>query len=131
MQLHHKKLLVALDILTALSKLKTGQTKPLKEIIKEKGLATAYAEQVAFLLKNAQIIIATRGAYGGYCLKDKPTAINLWKINEALRTAKKGATKPHSKNQKLIAIENQITEQTKAQLQKISLDCFLNEKSGA
>jgi Rrf2 family transcriptional regulator, cysteine metabolism repressor len=54
----------------------------LAEVAAEEGLPRAYLEQLAIPLREAGIVVSTRGARGGYALARRPGAVTL---AEALR----------------------------------------------
>src|SRR5699024_12835049 len=56
----------------------------LKSIAEEKDLSAHYLEQLAAPLRNAGLIKSIRGAYGGYILNDKPSAISAGDIIRVL-----------------------------------------------
>jgi len=56
----------------------------LKSIAEEKDLSAHYLEQLAAPLRNAGLIKSVRGAYGGYVLNDKPSAISAGDIIRVL-----------------------------------------------
>ena len=56
----------------------------LKSIAEEKNLSAHYLEQIAAPLRNAGLVRSVRGAYGGYTLVDKPSAITAGDIIRVL-----------------------------------------------
>ena len=56
----------------------------LKQIAENQDISDNYLSQLIIPLKSAGLIIASRGAHGGYILAREPGAINLREIVEAL-----------------------------------------------
>lgn len=56
----------------------------LKTIAQKEKISQKYLEQLLPLLKNAGLVLSTRGANGGYSLANPPQKINLLSIIEAL-----------------------------------------------
>lgn len=56
----------------------------LKSIAEEHNLSVHYLEQLAASLRNAELIKSIRGAYGGYYLARKPSAITAGDIIRVL-----------------------------------------------
>lgn len=52
----------------------------LREISKREGLSLKYLSQIILILKNANLVVATRGAQGGYQLARPPRAITALEI---------------------------------------------------
>lgn len=56
----------------------------LKEIASRQAISLKYLEQIAMLLKDAEIVTSVRGPAGGYKLSRAPNELNLLEIVEAL-----------------------------------------------
>ena len=56
----------------------------LTEIAAVEDLPRAYLEQLAFVLRDAGLVLSTRGAHGGYRLARPPEAITMSEILRAL-----------------------------------------------
>lgn len=56
----------------------------LKQIAENQDISDNYLSQLIIPLKSAGLIIASRGAHGGYILAREPNAINLREIVETL-----------------------------------------------
>src|SRR4051794_33716068 len=62
----------------------TGKPASLAEIAAEEDLPRAYLEQLAFVLRDAGLVVSTRGAHGGYALARPPAAIPMSEVLRAL-----------------------------------------------
>ena len=56
----------------------------LAEIAAAEDMPRAYLEQLAFVLRDAGLVVSTRGAHGGYHLSRPPAAINMSEVLRAL-----------------------------------------------
>lgn len=56
----------------------------LAEIAAVEDMPRAYLEQLAFVLRDAGLVVSTRGAHGGYELARSPEAIHMSEILRAL-----------------------------------------------
>ena len=56
----------------------------LSEIAAAEDMPRAYLEQLAFVLRDAGLVVSTRGAHGGYELARQPAEINMSEILRAL-----------------------------------------------
>jgi Rrf2 family transcriptional regulator, cysteine metabolism repressor len=56
----------------------------LAEIAAAEDMPRAYLEQLAFVLRDAGLVISTRGAHGGYELARQPAEINMSEVLRAL-----------------------------------------------
>jgi Rrf2 family cysteine metabolism transcriptional repressor len=56
----------------------------LTEIAASEDLPRAYLEQLAFVLRDAGLVISTRGAHGGYSLARSPETITMTEVLRAL-----------------------------------------------
>jgi Rrf2 family protein len=56
----------------------------LAEIAAAEDMPRAYLEQLAFVLRDAGLVVSTRGAHGGYQLARAPQAINMSEVLRAL-----------------------------------------------
>lgn len=61
-----------------------GRSIMTKEIAEKQNLPATYLEQLMLALRKAKLVLATRGAHGGYVLTRSPQDINLAEIVEAL-----------------------------------------------
>jgi Rrf2 family cysteine metabolism transcriptional repressor len=62
----------------------TGKPASLAEIAAEEDLPRAYLEQLAFVLRDAGLVVSTRGAHGGYALARSPETIPMSEVLRAL-----------------------------------------------
>ena len=56
----------------------------LSEIAAAEDMPRAYLEQLAFVLRDAGLVVSTRGAHGGYELARQPAEINMSEVLRAL-----------------------------------------------
>ena len=56
----------------------------LSEIAAAEDMPRAYLEQLAFVLRDAGLVVSTRGAHGGYQLARAPEAITMSEVLRAL-----------------------------------------------
>ncbi len=56
----------------------------LAEIAAVEDMPRAYLEQLAFVLRDAGLVVSTRGAHGGYELARRPAEINMSEVLRAL-----------------------------------------------
>jgi Rrf2 family protein len=56
----------------------------LAEIAAAEDMPRAYLEQLAFVLRDASLVVSTRGAHGGYELARPPTTIQMSEVLRAL-----------------------------------------------
>ena len=56
----------------------------LAEIAAVEDMPRAYLEQLAFVLRDAGLVVSTRGAHGGYELARPPEAIHMSEVLRAL-----------------------------------------------
>ncbi len=56
----------------------------LAEIAAAEDMPRAYLEQLAFVLRDAGLVVSTRGAHGGYHLARPPAAITMSEVLRAL-----------------------------------------------
>jgi len=56
----------------------------LAEIAAVEDMPRAYLEQLAFVLRDAGLVVSTRGAHGGYELARQPSEINMSEVLRAL-----------------------------------------------
>ena len=56
----------------------------LAEIAAAEDMPRAYLEQLAFVLRDAGLVVSTRGAHGGYQLSRAPGAIHMSEVLRAL-----------------------------------------------
>jgi len=56
----------------------------LAEIASAEDMPRAYLEQLAFVLRDAGLVVSTRGAHGGYELARQPAEINMSEVLRAL-----------------------------------------------
>jgi Rrf2 family protein len=56
----------------------------LAEIAGAEDMPRAYLEQLAFVLRDAGLVVSTRGAHGGYQLARAPESINMSEVLRAL-----------------------------------------------
>ncbi len=73
-----------LFLLAALARESRGTSSSLRTISDENSLSFAFLQKVAFLLRQAGLIRATRGREGGYVLNKPPGRIHFKDIIEAL-----------------------------------------------
>lgn len=73
-----------LFLLAALAQQPHGASSSLRTIADENSLSFAFLQKVAFLLRQAGLIRATRGREGGYVLNKAPNCIHFKDIIEAL-----------------------------------------------
>ena len=64
-----------------------GEPVALKAIAEAEGLPLAYCERIAALLKKAGLVVATRGAHGGYLLARPAEEITMDRVVLALEGA--------------------------------------------
>jgi Rrf2 family cysteine metabolism transcriptional repressor len=88
-----------------------------KEIAEKQNLPVPYLEQLMLALRKAGLVIATRGAKGGYTLSRSPANISLAQIVEALEGTLDIAEctdVPNCIDHGACAIKNIFTEANKA-----------------
>ena len=55
-----------------------------KKIAEQEGISTDYIEQIVTPLKNAGLVVSTRGLHGGFKLTNSPSKISLYDILSAI-----------------------------------------------
>jgi Rrf2 family protein len=74
-------------LLIQLGRQGSDQPVSLKAMAEAEGLPLAYCERIAALLKKAGLVVATRGAHGGYLLARAPEEIAMDEVVLALEGA--------------------------------------------
>jgi Rrf2 family protein len=74
-------------LLIQLGRQESDQPVSLKAMAEAEGLPLAYCERIAALLKKAGLVVATRGAHGGYLLARAPEEIAMDEVVLALEGA--------------------------------------------
>ncbi|HAT03163.1 MAG TPA: hypothetical protein DCS29_00085 [Candidatus Magasanikbacteria bacterium] len=74
----------ALQLITALSRLKEGEFLSLRAFSQESNISFLFLQRIARILKNTHIIDANRGVYGGYYLMVDPYKITFKQLVEAV-----------------------------------------------
>jgi Rrf2 family protein len=57
---------------------------PLTEVSRLQNISLAYLEQIVASLREAELVVSTRGAHGGYHLAREPQAITVGDVLRAL-----------------------------------------------
>jgi Rrf2 family transcriptional regulator, cysteine metabolism repressor len=71
-------------LLIELGRREPGEPVSLKAIAETEGLPLAYLERIAALLKKSELVVATRGAHGGYRLAREAESITMDEVVLAL-----------------------------------------------
>lgn len=69
---------------TALARDYNVRVVPTIEIASKLGVGDKYMEQIFSILKNRSIVVAQRGAYGGYMLSKSPEKISVGEVLRSL-----------------------------------------------
>ena len=98
------------------------------------GISKIYLEQVFALLKRSELVIAVKGAQGGYKLAKHPKTMNAYEILRALeqslfeKTEESVAKQANDIEQAMQkTVFSVVDESVSAALKKITLDDLVNE----
>jgi len=73
----------AARIMLCIARFQDNGPVPKKRIAEQEGISTDYIEQIIVPLKNAGLVVSTRGLRGGFCLAKEAQAISLYDILSA------------------------------------------------